>query len=287
MSNEVKTILVLGAGGTMGNGICHIAALAGYNVHAHDIKEEFVNRGIETIEKNLGRQASRGNIEEAAIQSTLSRITGFTDLKEAAQDVDFVIEAVPENVELKIDLYRQLEDHLGEDVIIASNTSTISISLLAGGSERQDRFIGMHFFNPPAMMNLIEIINGLATTDQTLEITKGVAERMDKEVIIAKDSPGFIVNRILVPMLNEAVFALQDGVGTVEDIDKGIKLGLGHPMGPFTLLDLIGLDTALHVSDSFYEQYQDSKYRVAPLLRKMVHAGKLGRKSGEGFYKYD
>ncbi len=286
MSREIKTILVLGSGGTMGNGIVHVAAVAGYQVRGYDVKQEFVDRGIATIRKNLERGLKRETITPEEIDLTMARISGFTDLKEAAQGVDFVIEAVFENIELKINLFQELDEVLGDDVIIASNTSTISISLLGGGSNRGDRFIGMHFFNPPPMMKLIEVIVGLQTSDETLSITKEISEKMGKEVIVAKDSPGFIVNRILLPLLNEAVFALQDGVGTVEDIDKGIKLGLGHPMGPFTLLDLIGLDTALHVSEAFYKAFQDSKYRVPHLLRNMVHAGKLGRKSGEGFYKY-
>jgi 3-hydroxybutyryl-CoA dehydrogenase len=279
---KIEKILVLGAG-VMGNGIAQVAAEAGYQVNVYDIKQEFVDNGISIIEKNLNRGLKRGKISEDELKTVLSRIHGFVDLNEAAVGVEFVIEAIIENIEVKIDTYKKLDELLKPGVIIASNTSTISISLLAGG---RSNFIGMHFFNPVPMMKLCEIIRGLDTSDEVLEITKTLAISMKKEVIIAKDAPGFIINRILLPMLNEAVFALQEGVGTVEDIDKGIKLGLGHPMGPFTLLDLIGLDTALHVTEAFYTAFEDSKYRVPYLLRQMVASGKLGRKSGEGFYKY-
>lgn len=279
---KIEKILVLGAG-VMGNGITQVAAEAGYKVNVYDIKQEFVDNGIAIVEKNLNRALKRGSITEDDLKMVLSRISGYVDLKEASVGVDFVIEAIIENIEVKIDTYKKLDELLKPGVIIASNTSTISISLLAGG---RSNFIGMHFFNPVPMMKLCEIIRGIDTSDEALEITTALAVDMKKEVIIAKDAPGFIINRILLPMLNEAIFALQEGVGTVEDIDKGVKLGLGHPMGPFTLLDLIGLDTALHVTEAFYQAFEDSKYRVPYLLKQMVASGKLGRKSGEGFYKY-
>lgn len=282
---SINRILVLGLG-TMGNGIAHVALKSGYEVHAYELKQEFLDRGVATIEKNLLRESKKGITSDEEVKSCLSRIKGFTDLKSAAEGVDYVIEAVFEDIVAKIDLYTKLNEFLPENVIFASNTSTISISMLGGGSQRGDRFIGLHFFNPVPMMKLAEIITGVDTSESTLQITREVAEKMGKTVIIAKDSPGFIVNRILLPMLNEAVFALQEGVGTAKDIDTGIKLGLGHPMGPLTLLDLIGLDTALHVSEAFYNAYQDSKYRIPHLLRQMVAAGRLGRKSGHGFYKY-
>ncbi|MHA2171815.1 MAG: 3-hydroxyacyl-CoA dehydrogenase family protein [Candidatus Kariarchaeaceae archaeon] len=287
MAREIQTILVLGGGGTMGNGIAQIGASGGYNINIYDIKQEFVDRGLNTIKNSLGRIQKKGKLTEQQVDEIAGRVKGFVDLEQAAKDVDFVIEAVFENIELKIELFQKLDKMLPQDVIFASNTSTISISLLGGGSNRQDRFVGMHFFNPPAMMKLCEIITGIQTSEETLKVTQEVAERMRKEVVVAKDSPGFIVNRILLPMLNEAIFCLMDGVGSVKDIDTGIKLGLGHPMGPFTLMDLIGLDTALHVSEAFYNAYQDSKYRVPNLLRQMVAAGRFGRKSGWGFYKYD
>lgn len=282
---SINRILVLGLG-TMGNGIAHVALKSGYEVHAYELKQEFLDRGVATIEKNLLRESKKGITSDEEVKSCLSRIKGFTDLKSAAEGVDYVIEAVFEDIVAKIDLYTKLNEFLPENVIFASNTSTISISMLGGGSQRGDRFIGLHFFNPVPMMKLAEIITGIDTSESTLQITREVAEKMGKTVIIAKDSPGFIVNRILLPMLNEAIFALQEGVGTAKDIDTGIKLGLGHPMGPLTLLDLIGLDTALHVSEAFYNAYQDSKYRIPHLLRQMVAAGRLGRKSGHGFYKY-
>lgn len=282
---SINRILVLGLG-TMGNGIAHVALKSGYEVHAYELKQEFLDRGVATIEKNLLRESKKGITSDEEVKSCLSRIKGFTDLKSAAEGVDYVIEAVFEDIVAKIDLYTKLNEFLPENVIFASNTSTISISMLGGGSQRGDRFIGLHFFNPVPMMKLAEIITGVDTSESTLQITREIAEKMGKTVIIAKDSPGFIVNRILLPMLNEAVFALQEGVGTAKDIDTGIKLGLGHPMGPLTLLDLIGLDTALHVSEAFYNAYQDSKYRIPHLLRQMVAAGRLGRKSGHGFYKY-
>ncbi|MDH5646175.1 MAG: 3-hydroxyacyl-CoA dehydrogenase NAD-binding domain-containing protein, partial [Candidatus Heimdallarchaeota archaeon] len=237
MTREINTILVLGVGGAMGNGIAHVAASVGYNVHGFDLAQNFVDKGISSIKSNLERGLKRGSITEDEISEIMGRIKGFTDLKEATENVDFVIEAVFENIEIKIDLYQKLNDMLPNDVIIASNTSTISISLLGGGSNRGDRFIGMHFFNPPPVMKLVEIITGLQTSQEVLEITLGVAHKMGKETIVAKDSPGFIVNRVLVPMLNEAVFLLQEGIGSAEDIDKGVQLGLNHPMGPLRLLD--------------------------------------------------
>ncbi|MCY3411109.1 MAG: 3-hydroxybutyryl-CoA dehydrogenase [Candidatus Heimdallarchaeota archaeon] len=285
MTREVNKILVIGLG-TMGNGIAHAAAAAGYEIHAFEIKQEYLDRGLNTIKQNLAREVKKNKITQEDMDASIARINGFIDLDLACKDVDFVIEAVFEDIKVKIELYDQLRQLLPEDVIIATNTSTISISLLAGGAQRGERFIGMHFFNPVPMMALCEIIRGLDTSDETLSITREIAEKMGKRVVIAKDSPGFIVNRIFIPLINEAVFAYAEGVGTAEDIDVAIKLGLGHPMGPLTLLDLIGLDTALHVSTSFFEAYGDSKYRVPPLLRQMVASGKLGRKSGEGFYKY-
>lgn len=283
---EIKKILILGLG-TMGNGIAHIAAQGGYEVVAYDVKQEFLDRGVNTIRKNLSRGLKKGKITEEEIETIMGRISTSTDLEKAAEGVDFVIEAVYENLEVKIDLFQRLNKVLPEDVIFASNTSSISISLLAGSSGRAERFIGMHFFNPVPVMKLVEIIRGILTTDETYETTRMIAERMGKETIVAKDSPGFVVNRILVPMLNEAVFAYSEGLASAEDIDKGMVLGTNMPIGPLALLDLIGIDTALMVSDEFYKQFQDSKYRVPPLMRQMVASGLLGRKSGRGFYKYD
>jgi 3-hydroxybutyryl-CoA dehydrogenase len=282
---EVKTILVLGLG-TMGNGIAHIAAQAGFNVRCYDVKQEFLDKGINTIRKNLERGLAKGRITQEQIDDTMSRFFTSTDLEQAAIGADFVIEAVFENLQVKIDLFNKLNKVCPDNVIFASNTSSISVSLLAGSSGRQERFIGMHFFNPVPVMKLVEIIRGLQTTDETYELTREICEKMGKETIVAKDSPGFVVNRILVPMLNEAVFSLQEGLATPEDIDKGMVLGCNMPIGPLALLDLIGIDTALHVSESFYIQFQDSKYRVPNLMRQMVAANRLGRKTGYGFYKY-
>lgn len=282
---EVKTILVLGLG-TMGNGIAHVAAQAGYNVRCYDIKQEFLDKGIATIRKNLERGLAKGRITEEEVEAIMNRLSTYTDLSEAAQGADFVIEAVFENLEIKVEMFLKLNEILPENVIFASNTSSISLSLLGGASGRQDRFIGMHFFNPVPVMKLIEIIRGLQTSDETYEITRDICEKMGKETIVAKDSPGFVVNRILVPMLNEAVFALQEGLASPEDIDKGMVLGCNMPIGPLALLDLIGIDTALHVSESFYTQFQDSKYRVPTLMRQMVASNRLGRKTKYGFFKY-
>ncbi len=283
---EIKKILVLGLG-TMGNGIAHVAAQGGYEVSAYDVKQEFLDRGVATIRKNLSRGLKKGRITEEEIETIMSRISTSTDLEKAAEGADFVIEAVYEDLETKVNLFQQLNKIMPDDVVFASNTSSISISLLSGSSGRPEKFIGMHFFNPVPVMKLVEIIRGILTSDETYEVTRTIAEKMGKETIVAKDNPGFVVNRILVPMLNEAVFAYSEGLASAEDIDKGMVLGTNMPIGPLALLDLIGLDTALMVSDEFYKQFQDSKYRVPPLLRQMVASGLLGRKSGRGFYKYD
>ena len=259
MVREIKKILVLGVG-VMGNGIAHVAAQAGYSVHVFDVDQQRVDKGIATIDANLRRGLKRGTITEEQITEIMGRVQGFVDLKSACEGIDFVIEAVFENIEVKVNLYSQLDEFLPKDVVIASNTSTLSISLLAGGSNREERFIGMHFFNPVPMMKLCEIITGIGTSEETLALTKEVGMKFGKDVVVSKDSPGFIVNRILIPMLNESMFALDEGVASPEDIDKAVKLGLGHPMGPLTLLDLIGLDTALHVHEAFYNEFHDSKY---------------------------
>ena len=281
----IKKILVLGMG-TMGNGIAHISAKAGFQVNCYDVEQAFLDKGKETIKKNLQREAKKGKITEEEAKVALDKISTYTHLEKAAMGVDFVIEAVFENLQVKIDLFEKLNKILPENVIFASNTSSISVSLLAGSSGRQDRFIGMHFFNPVPVMKLVEIINGIETSDETCKITTEISKKIGKKTIIAKDSPGFVVNRILVPMLNEAVFTLQEGLASAKDIDQGMVLGCNMPIGPLALLDLIGIDTALHVSDSFYSQFQDSKYRVPNLLRQMVASNRLGRKTGYGFFKY-
>ncbi len=285
MSREIKAVLVLGFG-TMGTGIAQVAASVGYEVKVFDLTPQIIEQGIEKIRKNLSRGLSKGTINDDEISQIINRIKGHVNLEQAIKNIDFVIEAVSEEITIKIDLFSKLNELLPEDVVIASNTSIISVSLLGEGSKRADRFIGMHFFNPPPLMNLIELTTSNQTSEETLEIAITVAKKIGKETIILKDSPGFIVNRFLVPMLNEAIFLLQEGIATVETIDKGARLGLLHKVGPFQVMDLIGLDTYLFMAERLYEAFQDSKYRVPQLLRQMVAAGKLGRKNGEGFYSY-
>ena len=282
---EIKKIAVLGAG-LMGNGIAHVCAQAGYEVKMRDIDQKFVDKGIATIKKNLERGLEKSRITQKEIDEILGRIEGVLDLKEAVKDVDLVIEAVPEIVSLKLDVWKEVDGAAPEHAILASNTSSISITQMAAATKRPGKFIGMHFFNPVPVMNLVEIIKGQATDEETAKIIVDVSKKLGKETVIVNEAPGFAVNRILVPTLLEAVFAIQEGVATVEDMDTAVRLGLNWPMGPLTLLDFVGLDTALHISDYFVDEFKDSKYRAPTLLRKMVRAGWLGRKSGMGFYDY-
>ena len=282
---EIKKIAVLGAG-LMGNGIAHVCAQAGYEVKMRDIDQKFVDKGIATIKKNLERGLEKGRITQKEIDDILGRIKGILDLKEAVKDADLVIEAVPEIVSLKIDVWKEVDAAAPEHAILASNTSSISITQMAAATKRPGKFIGMHFFNPVPVMNLVEIIKGQATDEETAKIIVDVSKKLGKETVLVNEAPGFAVNRILVPTLLEAVFAIQEGVATVEDMDTSVRLGLNWPMGPLTLLDFVGLDTALHISDYFVDEFKDSKYRAPTLLRKMVRAGWLGRKSGMGFYDY-
>jgi 3-hydroxybutyryl-CoA dehydrogenase len=282
---EIKKIAVLGAG-LMGNGIAHVCAQAGYEVKMRDIDQKFVDKGVATIKKNLERGLEKGRITQKEIDNILGRIKGILDLKEAVKDADLVIEAVPEIVSLKLDVWKEVDGATPEHAILASNTSSISITQMAAATKRPGKFIGMHFFNPVPVMNLVEIIKGQATDEETAKIIVDVSKKLGKETVIVNEAPGFAVNRILVPTLLEAVFAIQEGVATVEDMDTAVRLGLNWPMGPLTLLDFVGLDTALHISDYFVDEFKDSKYRAPTLLRKMVRAGWLGRKSGMGFYDY-
>jgi 3-hydroxybutyryl-CoA dehydrogenase len=282
---EIRIIAVLGAG-QMGNGIAHVCAQAGYEVMMRDIEQRFLDKGLATIKKNLERGLKKGKITQEEIDSTLSRITGILDLQEAVKDADLIIEAIPEIVKLKLDTWREVESLAKPDAVFASNTSSISITQMAAVTKRPEKFIGMHFFNPVPVMGLVEIIKGQATEDSTVEIIKQVSTKIGKDTVLVNEAPGFAVNRILVPALNEAIFAIQEGVATVEDMDKAIKLGLNWPMGPLTLLDFVGLDTALYISDYFVDEFKDSKYRAPALLRKMVRAGWVGRKAGKGFYDY-
>ncbi|MEM2143645.1 MAG: 3-hydroxybutyryl-CoA dehydrogenase [Candidatus Thorarchaeota archaeon] len=282
---EIKRIAVLGAG-QMGNGIAHVCAQAGYEVLMRDIEQKFLDNGMSTIRKNLDRGVSKGKITKEEADRIVSRITPVLDLKAAVKDADLVIEAIPEVVKLKLDTWREVDQLAPERTIFASNTSSISITQMAAVTGRPSKFIGMHFFNPVPVMQLVEIIRGQATSDETVDVIKAVSSKIGKQTVVVKEAPGFAVNRLLVPALNEAIFAIQEGVATVEDMDLAIKLGLNWPMGPLTLADFVGLDTLLYISDYFVDEFRDSKYRAPALLRKMVRAGWLGRKSGRGFYDY-
>lgn len=281
---DIKTIGVLGAG-AMGNGIAHVAALAGLDVILVDTVQAVLDKSLAVMTKNLERQVQKGTIDAAAEKSALARVTVATT-HDALAACDVVIEAVPEREDIKCAVYAQVIPHLAPHAILASNTSSISITKLGKASGIADRFVGMHFFNPVPMMKLVEIIRGLATSDDTVRTVEALARRMGKTTVAASDMPGFIVNRILVPMINEAVFALHEGIGDVVAIDNGLKLGAAHPMGPLALADLVGLDITLDVMRVLHEGLGEDKYRPCPLLVNYVEAGWLGRKSGRGFYDY-
>ncbi len=280
----ISSIGVLGAG-QMGNGIAHVFAQYGYRVVIFDIAQVQLERALVTIKQNLERQAKKGALPESLVGETLGRITVTQDMNDLA-NVDFAVEAVTEHEPLKLEIFRKLDGIVKTGSILASNTSSIPITKIASVTSRPDKVIGMHFMNPVPVMKLVEIIRGHATSDETFALTSELVARLEKEMAVSQDYPGFIVNRILIPMINEAAFALYEGIATAEDIDKGMKLGTNQPMGPLTLADFIGLDTVLAIANVLYDGFKDPKYRPCPLLVKMVNAGYMGRKSGRGFYTY-
>ncbi len=280
----IQTIGVVGCG-LMGSGIVEVAAKSGFNVIVAEFNDDFLQTGMARIEKSVGRAVNRGKISAEDGEAILGRISGTTDLADFAP-ADLAIEAITENPDLKQSIFSKLDKALRPDVIIASNTSSISIAALAAVTGRADKILGMHFFNPVPVMPLLELVRGILTSDETMAVARDIGKQMGKTVVVAKDSPGFIVNRLLIPYLIDAVRIYEADLASREDIDTAIKLGLNHPMGPLTLADFVGLDTTLAVADVLYNEYGDPRYKAPPLLRQMVAAGLLGRKSGRGFYDY-
>jgi 3-hydroxybutyryl-CoA dehydrogenase len=282
--DRIKTVAVLGAG-TMGNGIAHVFARSGFNVILRDIAQAQLDRAIEAVSKNLDREVKKGKLAEADKPATIARIKPVTDIAALAA-ADFAVEAVPEMRDLKIRLLKQADAVLMPGVIIASNTSSISITELAAHTGRPEQFVGMHFMNPVPVMQLVEVIRGLATSDDTFNTTLALSEKLGKKPVAVNDAPGFVSNRVLMPLINEAAFAVMEGVATPEAVDAVMKMGMNHPMGPLELADFIGLDVCVNILEVLQSGFDDPKYRACPLLRKYVAAGWLGRKSGRGFYKY-
>lgn len=282
---EVKKVMVLGAG-QMGGGIAQVFAQSGYDVILRDINDSLVEQGMQVIKKNLLRSVEKGKLAENEKEMTLDRIKLTTDLGHGA-DAELIVEAIVEDLEIKSKVFSELDQICPDQTILASNTSSLPITRLAAVTDRPDRFIGMHFMNPVPVMKLVEIIRGMATSDQTFAVIEDLALKLGKTPVAVNDYPGFVSNRVLMPMINEAVFCLMEGVGTEEGIDTVMKLGMNHPMGPLALADLIGLDTCLAIMEVLYDGFKDPKYRPCPLLRKYVTAGWLGRKTGRGFYLYE
>src|SRR2546426_1092727 len=281
---DVKKGGVVGCG-IMGSGIVEVCAKAGMDVHVVEVDDERAERGRQAIERSLAKAVERGKLDESARDQALARITASTSLDDLA-DADLVIEAATEDLDTKLEVFRRLDELTRPDVVLATNTSSLPIADLAAATKRPDKVLGMHFFNPPPVMKLLELVRALTTSDESIVFARSVAERLGKTPILAKDRAGFIVNMLLVPYLNSAIRMLDEGFATKEDIDTGVTLGLGHPMGPLTLADLIGLDTMLHVSNVLYDEFKDPIYSPPTLLKRMVSAGFLGRKSGKGFYDY-
>lgn len=281
---EIKTIGVVGAG-QMGSGIAQVAAVSGYSVLLFDAFPGVAAKAVERIQASLSKLLGKGKLEQSVYDAASKAISVVDSLEDVAK-ADLVVEAAVEKVELKKEIFATLDKAAAPDVILASNTSSISLTEIASATTRADKVIGMHFFNPAPVMKLLEVVKGHSTSQETIDAVMAIGKQMNKVTILSLDKAGFIVNRVLDPMLNEAVFLLEEGVGTAEDIDNGLKFGCNHPMGPLALADLIGLDVLLAVMEVLYREYADSKYRPAPLLKKMVRAGKLGKKTGEGFFKY-
>ncbi len=283
---DIKKVAVIG-GGTMGNGISHVFAMNGIPVHLVETSQDLAEKAVSTIDNNLERMVKKEKIDGEQKVQTLENISTFTDTAKAVSDVDLVVEAVPENFELKKKVFAEIDEAAPESTILASNTSSISITKLAATTSRPEQFIGMHFFNPVPVMKLVEIVRGLDTSDETVDTIEETAKLLNKNPVEVADYPGFVSNRVLMPMINEAIYCVYEGVAEPEDVDSVMKLGMAHPMGPLRLADFIGLDVCLDILNVLHDGFKDPKYRPCPLLVKMVDAGKLGDKTGEGFYSHD